>query len=229
MLVYVSRNKKTIPVESASWYYTRGYQFTSIKYGQHYIIRGCYLKDPERSKNNTRNKKDSASSLSPIFGTDIFHLFKTKEEAELCITAFRYHVEDIVRDNRPHKVHKYCSLVEHNLTRHVRYKVRCNAFTKSRRLLHKKTEYNKQLESRVGIIKDWQEWRQQSIDILQHYILNRKTCMLLKEPPTDGMVVSQHVSDTTLMKAISLKMFLYKVQKSDEDPESFDIGGSHTS
>ena len=57
-------------------------------------------------------------------------------------------------------------------------------------------------------MKNWQEWRLNSINILDYHIKNNCTCLLLKEPPLPKFTISQHVAEATVKKAMSLLLFL---------------------
>ena len=63
---------------------------------------------------------------------------------------------------------------------------------------------------------DWQKWRIQSINMLEARINNGLTCLYLKEPLRDGMVVSQHIAEITLKKAMSLLLFLRLMHNRDD-------------
>ena len=119
------------------------------------------------------------------------------------INAFRMHVEDIVRGDRPNKLHKDCNINKPNIERHKKIQT----LNKARQPLYTKQQQEKYLQSQQERRKFWQTWRRQSISLLQKYIHQSKTCLLLREPPLPGMPVSQHVSEVTLKKAICSNTF----------------------
>ena len=49
--------------------------------------------------------------------------------------------------------------------------------------------------------------------------------MLLREPPSPGMTISQYVSEVTLKKAMCLNTFLVFMHKRDQDLSHFETGG----
>ena len=64
---------------------------------------------------------------------------------------------------------------------------------------------------------DWQRWRQTSINILEKYINEGRACDLLKEPPMEGMIVSRHIAELTMKKAISLQLILRLIYIRDSE------------
>ena len=54
----------------------------------------------------------------------------------------------------------------------------------------------------------WQSWREETISVLEYHISNGLICQLLRDPLEDGMVVSQHVAEVTLKKAMVLQLFM---------------------
>ena len=76
---------------------------------------------------------------------------------------------------------------------------------------------------------DWQKWRLQSISVLEQHLNNGTTCLLLREPPKDGMVVSQHVAETTLKKAMGLRLFLQLMYERDDANNASLSSNTHAS
>ena len=69
-------------------------------------------------------------------------------------------------------------------------------------------------------MEDWQQWRLDSINILDYHISNNCTCLLLKEPPLPKFSVSQHVAEATVKKAMSLMLFLRLMYDRDSSASS---------
>ena len=89
----------------------------------------------------------------------------------------------------------------------------------------KATSYNALSRKRMRLMvamaferrNNWQQWRMDSINILNEHIVTNRTCLLLKEPPTNTMVFSKHAVETTLKKALCLCLFLRLMHMRDGD------------
>ena len=133
------------------------------------------------------------------------NFFDSPQHTTTYATEFRRHVENIVRGGRPRKTlqGKILHFTPENIQLHSAMKV-----TNLRR---KKQILDAALKAALKLAfvrrSDWQKWRLQSISVLEHHLNNGTTCLLLREPPKDGMVVSQHVAETTLKKTMGIRLF----------------------
>ena len=66
------------------------------------MIASWYLKRPEKAISKS-NKFILTRSMDALFRTDMFNYFRTKDEATDMVTAFRIHMEDVVRADKPIK------------------------------------------------------------------------------------------------------------------------------
>ena len=59
-----------------------------------------------------------------------------------------------------------------------------------------------------------------SIEILDAHVNSGRTCELLREQPKDGMIVSRHIAEVTMKKAMSLQLFLRLMHLRDDELNS---------
>ena len=200
---------------SDSWYYTRDCQPSPQKYNDKFILLVGYYCQPER-KAGKSNQRKKARTIDAKFNTvsNIPNFFDSPQHATFYATEFRRHVENIVRGERPRKTlqGKILHFTPENIQLHSAMKV-----TNLRR---KKQILDAALKAALKLAfvrrSDWQKWRLQSISVLEHHLNNGTSCLLLREPPKDGMVVSQHVAETTLKKTMGLRLFLQLMYERDD-------------
>ena len=76
-------------------------------------------------------------------------------------------------------------------------------------------------------IAEWQNWRDESIKLLQSHIEAQTTILLLDDPPTKNMKVSGHLREWTQKKAIMVMLFLKFMYQRDAILSHFETGSPH--
>ena len=140
---------------------------------------------------------------------DIPKTYDSKEEAGVMINAFHRHVETIIQGKDLKEVFIQ---EQHQIMVQVKY------------IIFECQGYKKQIiwrKEMVLFLLEKERWDK----ILENHIMMGTTCLLLREPPMDGMIVSQHVAETTLRKAMNLRLFL-KLMHSRDDENNNSVKGS---
>ena len=179
------------------WYFTKNWEPSVQKFGGSWILVVRYCKRPER-KSCQSNLMYLARTVDAKFSS-IHNLQKrasSRKEATNHLIRFRKHVEYVVGIN-----HKKGNCKEPRvLTSFFSIFYQKRILTSRKKFLQIKGSLKVACERR----SNWQLWRDETISVLEYYIINGLTYQLLREPPEDGMVVFQHVAETTSKTVMTL-------------------------